>query len=66
VGAGFFYCLWQLMNACAFLCGGGGNLLWVLFEVLVYVLNNLGLLSICYVFGCRIDGVVSAFSCLVR
>jgi hypothetical protein len=33
VGARVFDCLWQLMNACAFLCGGSGNLLWVLFEV---------------------------------
>lgn len=46
------------MNACACVCGGGWggyNLLWVLLEVLVYVLNNLGLLSICCVFGCRVD-----------
>ena len=37
---------------------GAGNLLWVLFEVLVYVLNNLGLLSICYVFGCGVGQVL--------
>jgi hypothetical protein len=59
VGAWVFDCLWQLMNACAFLCGGGSYLLWVLFEVLVYVLNNLCLLMICYISGCRVDGVVS-------
>jgi len=34
---------------------GGGNCLWVLLEVLIYVFNNLGLLSICYVFGCGVD-----------
>jgi len=34
---------------------GGGNLLWVLLGVLVYVFNNLGLLSIGYVFGCGVD-----------
>ena len=58
VGAWVSDCLWQLMNACAFLCGGGDNLLWVLFKVLIYVLNNMGLLLICYVFGCGVDGVV--------